>query len=633
MPFKYVRQQGQDGKLRPQMFAMIGERNGQRVFREPTAAQINAALDARDVERSEIELPEKALGFRVQGYGINRFSDLFLPRQARALTTFAESVRSVHASILEDALRAGLDPQPRSLEDGGIGARAYADAVTAILGLCVGRLAASNNILVHWFVDPRSGGGKATPAFQMQTVSMVWDFVETNPFSSSVGGWSGPVVESALNAFSLVTQDAPAAEVFASDARDIAEHAPSGCLVATDPPYFANIGYADLSDFFYIWLRHALRDVFPRTFATLTTPKTRELIAAPYRHNDNEEEANAYFRAGFRDVFRSLAARVGSAYPMSVIYAIRQTESGERQRATGWEVFLEGLLEAGLTIVATWPIRTTTLTRSRGLKSNALASAICVVCRPRDRDASSVTRREFLAELRDGLRRAIADFQAASIAPVDLAQAAIGPGMAVYSRHSAVLDVEGNALSVRDALALINQALDEALTEQEGDFDADSRWALTWFEQCGFSEGEYGVAEQLSKSKNTSVERMAAEGGILHSKRGKVRLLRPEELAADWEPVADPHITAWETVHHFIRALSNGGEVAAADLVAKFGAKAEIARELAYRLYTVCERKKRAAEALAYNGLVQSWPEIERLAREGGRPRAEQPELFRETEE
>ena len=255
------------------------------------------------------------------------------------------------------------------------------------------------------------------------------------------------------------------------------------------------------------------------------------------------------------------------------------------------------------------------------MDSNALASSIILVCRQRAADAPAATRREFVAALKGGLPKALADLQRGNIAPVDLAQAAIGPGMAVYTRYAKVLDAEGKPLTVREALALINQTLDEALAEQEGDFDADTRWALVWFEQSGFAEGEYGVAEQLSKSKNTSVAGMV-EAGILESKRGKVRLLRPDELPVDWAPATDLRLTAWEIVHQLIRVLASGGEGKAAELVAKLGANAEIARELAYRLYTLCERKKRAAEALAYNGLVQSWPEIARLAREGGRPEA-----------
>ena len=277
-------------------------------------------------------------------------------------------------------------------------------------------------------------------------------------------------------------------------------------------------------------------------------------------------------------------------------------------------------------------MRSELATRNVGRDNNALASSIVLVCRKRAADAPTATRREFVTVLKAELPLALAHLQRGNIAPVDLAQAAIGPGMAVYTRYAKVFDAQGKPLSVREALALINQTLDEALAEQEGDFDADSRWALAWFEHTGFTEGEYGVAETLSTAKNTSVAGLA-EAGIVKSSRGRVRLLRPDELPADWDPSTAPRLTAWETVHQLIRALEKSGEGGAATLVAKLGSKAETARELCYRLYTICERKKRAAEALSYNGLVQSWPEITRLAREGGKPREVQQEMYEEGEE
>jgi len=324
-----------------------------------------------------------------------------------------------------------------------------------------------------------------------------------------------------------------------------------------------------------------------------------------------------------------LAEQAHPAFPVTIYYAFKQseTETSEGTSSTGWETFLDAVIRAGFAISGTWPMRTELGNRMIGSGTNALASSIILVCRRRSVDAPTATRREFVAALKEQLPQALAHLQRGNIAPVDLAQAAIGPGMAVYTRYDKVLDAEGKPLSVREALTLINQTLDEALASQEGDFDADSRWALTWFEGSGFAEGEYGQAELLSKSKNTSVAGMV-EAGILESKRGKVRLLKPDELPADWDPATDTRLTAWETVHHLIRALEAGGESAAAGLLAKLGATAEVARELCYRLYTLCERKKRAAEALSYNGLVQSWPEIARLAQEGGKPKSEQAVLF-----
>jgi putative DNA methylase len=404
-------------------------------------------------------------------------------------------------------------------------------------------------------------------------------------------------------------------------------------VVSTDPPYYDNIGYADLSDFFYVWLRRSLRTVLPDLFATLAVPKAEELVANPYRQG-SKEKAESFFLDGMTQVMHRLARQTHPAFPVTIYYAFKQAESDDAEGTTntGWDTFLAAVIEAGFSISGTWPMRTELGNRMIGSGTNALASSIVLVCRKRAPDAPTATRREFVTALKAELPVALANLQRGNIAPVDLAQAAIGPGMAVYTRFAKMLDAEGKVVTVREALALINQTLDDALAEQEGDFDADSRWALTWFEQSGFAEGEYGMAEQLSKSKNTSVAGMV-DAGILESKRGKVRLLRPEELPDDWDPATDPRLTAWEIVHHLIRVLASGGEGVAGELVAKLGAKAEVARELAYRLYTLCERKKRTNEALAYNGLVQSWPEIARLAHEGGKLKKKQGTQLELTEE
>lgn len=324
-----------------------------------------------------------------------------------------------------------------------------------------------------------------------------------------------------------------------------------------------------------------------------------------------------------------LAEQGHPAFPVTIYYAFKQSESdGEAGTAsTGWETFLDAVVRAGFATSGTWPMRTELGNRMRGMDSNALASSIVLVCRQRPANAPIATRREFLSTLKLELPTALLHLQRGNIAPVDLAQAAIGPGMAIYTRYSKVVDAEGKPLPVREALALINQTLDEVLAEQEGDFDADTRWALAWFEHSGFGDGEYGIAETLSKAKNTSVSGLE-QAGILKSKAGKVRLLRPDELSGDWDPLDDSRLTVWEAVHHLIRRLEKGGEGAAAELAAVLGGMAETARELAYRLYTICERKKRAQEALSYNALVQSWPEISRLVRAGAKPRAEQAAMF-----
>jgi putative DNA methylase len=467
---------------------------------------------------------------------------------------------------------------------------------------------------------------------------MVWDFAESSPFSDSGGNWPSTCVEWVERVVEkFVPGNGGGALLADAQTQDISVDK----LISTDPPYYDNIGYADLSDFFYVWLRRSLRPIFPDLFATLAVPKAEELVATPYRHG-SKEQAETFFLDGMTQAMHRLAEQAHPAFPVTIYYAFKQQETPGSEgvspssqhahargqealapRSTGWETFLDAVIRAGFGISGTWPMRTERGARSIGIGTNALASSIVLACRPREASAPTATRREFVSALKVELPRALAHLQRGNIAPVDLAQAAIGPGMAVYTRYARVLDAEGKPLTVREALALINQTLDEALAEQEGDFDADSRWALAWFEQHGFAEGEYGVAETLSKAKNTSVAGMA-EAGIVQSARGKVRLLKPDELPAGWNPATDARLTAWETVHQIIRALESGGEPAAAALVARLGARAETARELAYRLYTMCERKKRAAEALAYNGLVQSWPEIARLAKEGTQPKPKQ---------
>jgi len=543
---------------------------------------------------------------RLPMYGMPTWGDAFTPRQLVALTTFADLVQEVRERVQRDALAAGWPEDGLSFDGGGTGAAAYADSIAMYLGLGVGRSANYWSSFTPW------AGDFIVQTFGRQAIRMVWDHAEGNPFSTSTGNWGGAIdwIEkvmvkslSAYNSGKAIQADARGQAI--SDSK----------VVSTDPPYYDNIGYAELSDFFYVWLRRALKPVFPDLFATLAAPKAEELVAMPYRHS-SKEKAEEFFLDGMTQAMHRLSEQAHPAFPVTVYYAFKQSETqGDAGTAsTGWETFLDAVIRAGFDVSGTWPIRTE---RDQGLKTgtNVLASSIILVCRPRAINAPIATRREFVTALKGELPEALKHLQRGNIAPVDLAQAAIGPGMAVYTRYAKVIDAAGKPVSVREALALINQTLDEVLAEQEGDFDADSRWALAWFEQSGFAEGEYGVAETLSKAKNTSVAGLA-EAGILASKGGKVRLLKPSELAADWDPATDPRLTAWEMVHHLIRVQEAGGEPAAAALVAQLGSKAELARELAYRLYTVCERKKRAQEAFSYNALVQSWPEITRLARQ-----------------
>jgi putative DNA methylase len=362
-----------------------------------------------------------------------------------------------------------------------------------------------------------------------------------------------------------------------------------------------------------VWLRRALKPVFPALFATVAVPKAEELVACSYRHG-GKEKAEVFFLNGMTRAIHRIADQAHPSFPVTIYYAFKQAE-GELESgaaSTGWETFLDAVIRAGFSTTGTWPIRTEKQGRVIGNDANALASSIVIVCRKREISASAATRREFLSALQKELPTAIANLQRGNVAPVDLQQAAIGPGMAIYTRYSQVLDSSGNPLSVRDALMMINQALDEVLAHQEGDFDSDTRWALTWFEQFGFAEGDYGIAETLSKAKNTSVQGIV-EAGIAVSGRGKVRLLKPDELPTNWTPEEDKRLTVWDMVHHMIRVLDQG-ESSAAELLARLGTSAEVARELAYRLYSISDRTKRSQDAQRYNALVQSWPEIVAIA-------------------
>jgi putative DNA methylase len=622
-PFRYayVDDEANAGRMGARLMAIVAQGERGRVYLAPTAEM--EALPATAQPTWKPDAPSRGTwGSNAQGrrYGFRTFGDYFTPRQLVALTTFSDLVQEARERGKRDAVAAGLFEEGTSLRDGGTGAEAYADAVSVYLTFAVSKASDRNSSLCVWEGQMNRMRG----TFGRQALPMTWDFVETNPFAGAGGdiyGTAHSLCEVLDNLSSVVK-----ATALQQDA--CRQTSSIGKIVSTDPPYYDNIGYADLSDYFYVWLRRSLKTIFPDLFATLAVPKAEELIATPYRHG-SKEQAETFFLEGMTQAMHCIAEQAHSAFPVTIYYAFKQAETQDASgtASTGWETFLEAVIRAGFAMSGTWPMRSELATRNTGRGTNALASSIILVCRPRAAGAPTGTRREFVASLKEELPQALAHLQRGNIAPVDLAQAAIGPGMAVYTRYARVLDAEGHALTVREALTLINQTLDEALAEQEGDFDADTRWAVTWFEQQGFEEGEYGVAEQLSKSKNTSVGGMM-DAGIVESRRGRVRLLRPEELPADWDPATDERLTAWEIVHHLIRVVDADGERAAAALLPELGAKAEVARELAYRLYTVCERKKRAAEALAYNGLVQSWPEIARLAGENRASTVEQTALF-----
>jgi putative DNA methylase len=592
VPFDHIRAEGRAGRLGAQLLAMVAESERGRVYlaAEPEHAEFARLSEPDDLP--ETELPEQALGFRVQAYGIRHHRSLFTSRQLRALATSCELVEDVRTRVRAD----GGTPE-------------YADAIAIYLALAIGKIAPYSCAFTSW----HSSGEQLQSVFARQSLSMVWDYAEVNPFSRAVG------FASAVRSMSEVIRAVPATGVSEVTQLDAASSLPiSQGLVFTDPPYYDNIGYADLSDFFYVWLKRALTSVDPQLFATLLSPKQQEIIADPFRFPGGKHEAKAFFEEHLKEAFR-LMERVheDSDYPLVLYYAFKQAETpgdANGSPSTGWETMLAGLIESGLSITGTWPIRSEGESRARSRGGfNALASSIVIVCRPRPITASIGTRRDLVLALKSELPDAMRALQHGGIAPVDLAQAAIGPGMAIFSRYAKVVETDGSTLDVRTALSLINDALGEALAEQDGVFDPDTRFAIAWFEQRGAAEGPFGEADVLARAKNTAV-RGLDEAGVLRSHAGKVRLLRRDELGDDWDPARDRRLTVWEVTQHLIRRLEVGGESDAAELLRRLGGLGEAARELAYRLYTICERKGWAQEALGYNGLVVAWPEIARLA-------------------
>lgn len=614
--YDYIRSEGQAGRLGMRMMAVVAEGRRGRIYLPPTLEMQESALKAKPSWVPDAALEGKCL-VNIGNYGFRKCEDLFTPRQLAGLSTFSDLILETREQVSRDAAASGMKDDGIPLAAGGAGATAYGDAVATYLAFALNKSVDGSSTICRWMVQRDS----LFSTFGRQALPMTWDFAEVNLLADCTRSFSESVAWTAesIEGLSVSGTPAPGVAVQADAARQERSH---DRVVSTDPPYFDNISYADLSDFFYVWLRRTLRPVFPDLFATLVVPKADELIASAARHG-GEEKAESFFMQGMTHAMHQLAEHAHPEFPVTIYYAFKQSESDEDDgtSSTGWETFLEAVLTAGFAITGTWPIRTERAVRSISMGSNALASSIVLVCRRKQASAPTATRREFVDALKAELPKAVAHLQRGNIAPVDLAQAAIGPGMGVYTRFERVVDAAGSPLSVREALALINETLDAALAEQEGDFDADSRWALTWFEQNGFAVGAYGDAEQLATARNTSVAGLVA-AGIVESGRGKVRLLKPQELPADWDPETDSRLTVWEVVHHLIRTLEGSGELGAAALVARLGASAEVARELAYRLYALCERKRRAVEALAYNGLVQSWAEVTRLAREGGKARA-----------
>lgn len=612
VPIAYVRDAQQSGHAGKQLMAVVADSKGGRKYLAPTEDQIAAEASAVCVEELDGALiATNPRWFSPPMYGLTKFSDLFTTRQLLALTTFSDLVVEAREMILVDALAAGL-PEGTRLEDGGTGAAAYADAVATYLGLAVSKVADVCNALCMW----SPAADQAVHLFGRQAIPMVWSFAETNPLSlKSAGGLTTTISGMAKVIRTLGVSKALGTAVQA----DAATRDYSNAVISTDPPYYDNIGYSDLSDFFYVWQRRSLKSIHPRLQGTLLVPKSEELVANPYRHGSSQL-AETFFENGFNSVFRQSRAAANSDYPITIYYAFRQSESSaDGIASTGWATILQGLVEAGWVITATWPVRSERAGRMISNGTNALASSIVLACRPRSTSASSIDRGGFLSVLRSELPKKLRELQQASVAPVDLAQSTIGPGMAVFTRYSKVTEADGTAMRVRTALELINQLLAEVLNEFEGDFDSDTRWALKWFHQNGFDEGSFGDAANQATALNTSVAGME-RGGILTSRAGKVQLFAPFELPHDYDPRRDHRLSVWEAALHTARVLESKGIEDAGKLVARLklspGSQIDLdaVKELAYLLYSIAEQKNWSTIGQTFNNLATAWPDILRAS-------------------
>jgi putative DNA methylase len=616
-----IRDAGQQGKLGQKLLAVVAEGKKGRVYVSPTAEYEQVAASATPDWRPDLSIANNPRDIRCQLYGLMKYGDLFTGRQLMALTTFSDLLSDVRLKAKNDAIAAGFADDERHLVDGGNGALAYAEAISVYLAFIIDKMADLGNTLCRW--EPIAQCPRQL--FGRQAIPMVWDFAEANTFGDSSGAWN-VFVDGFTKAFEKSFEFANASQIGIASQHDAQTQTLStNRFVSTDPPYYDNIGYADLSDFFYVWLRRGLREVFPDMLATVAVPKSEELVATPYRHG-NKEDAEAFFLNGMTSAMKRLADLAHPSTPITIYYAFKQSESGgDGTNSTGWETFLEAVNRAGLAVSGTWPLRTENATRMVGQGTNALASSIVLVCRKRSIHAQSVSRRQFIRELNTALPLALDAMTRESeglhspVAPVDLSQAIIGPGMSVFSQYAAVLEADGTPMRVRTALQLINRFL------AEDDFDSDSQFCLHWFEQYGWDTGKFGEADTLARAKGTSVDGVK-QAGVLQAAGGNVRLLRWSEYPDDWDPKSDQRLPIWEVLHQLIRVFNTDGETGAAAVFATVQSKAEAARQLAYRLYTLCDRKGWAEDARAYNEVVTSWSGIEAAAAK--EPSLIQRELF-----
>jgi putative DNA methylase len=614
IPSEYVKAEGQAGRLGARLMAIVAEADRGRIYLDPTPEHEAVALQQTPDWRPAVQISGSTQYLGVKPYGMHEFSDLFTDRQLVGLSTVSKYIGDARALCLQHAAAAGLVADGVSLEDGGKGANAYADAIAVYLAFTLDRMTFYGSTLCGWL--PKDNAMRQ--AMPQQAMAMTWDYAEGNPLAKSSADIT-TCSNAVADCLDQLTGDTNAF-VIQKDARDSSTH--SNFVVSTDPPYYDNVPYSDLSDYFYVWMRHSLRDAFPRLFSTVATPKQTELVAFGHRHSEGKNGAEAFFLTGMTAVMENLAQNAHPAFPVTIYYAFKQSETDENDGTSspGWVTFLEAVLKAGFMITGTWPMRTEGEKRVRAAGSNALASSIVLVCRKRHPSAESISRRAFTRQLNNTLPSAIdlmtlgAGEDRPPIAPVDLSQAIIGPGMAIFSRYSSVLEADGSPMTVDAALRIINRFL------AGDDFDPDTQFCLSWFEQHGWTAAAFGEADQLARAKGTAVNGVQA-AGVIEAAAGIVRLLKWADYPADWDPAKDARLPVWEVLHHLIRLFKTHGEAGAGALLAKVSGKADAARQLAYRLYTLCERSNWTEDARAYNEIMASWGAIENAAAATAQPR------------
>ena len=613
---EYVKELGRNHEIGFRLMGIVAEGPKNRIFIEANHEHEKAARVGRPDNYPTGQIPLNPRWFSPPAFGMKNYDDLFTDRQLNLLTTLVELLDDIQQIALEDAQKAGMKNDHISLRNGGDGATAYAEAIRVYMAFAIDREANYSSSLNGW------SGDFVIQTFGRQALPMVWDYAETNPFSNSTGNWLG-----AVNWIALALEKMPAlTEGIASQADAQSDCGLRNVLVSTDPPYYDNIGYADLSDYFYIWLRSSLKDTYPNLFSTMMVPKAEELVATPYHFGGDSKIAREFFENGMQEACRKIFLYASDDYPISIYYAYKQSETDKKRGtiSTGWETMLTAIIEAGLTITGTWPIHTE---RETGLKAhvNALASSIVLVCRKRPRDASQITRRNLTTILRKELRPALKKLQESNIAPVDLAQSAIGPGMAVFSRYRKVLEADGTPMSIGTALHIINEEIDLYFNEQVGDLDAMSRFCVDLYTQNAFNNTKFGDADVLSRAKGTSVAALASHN-IVYAKAGTVHLIERADLPEKTDPNEN---CIWLLTQQLTRAMERGGvEKCAQEVFLMLGSNAERAKDLAYRLYTIAEQKRWANEAYAYNALVVTWPDIQSRAAMMKAAKPEQLDVF-----